>query len=521
MITMLIFQDVTFLRGNRMLLRDASFKADDGDVIGLTGANGCGKSSLFAAIRGEFALDNGEIQLGAGTQISSLAQEVPGLETSVINYVIEGDTQIANIFKRLAKAEASQDHTTIVDCHNQLTECDGYGAQARAAKILAGLGFDQKAIHQAVKTFSGGWRMRMGLARCLYHPGELLLLDEPTNHLDMEAIIWLGAYLRRYAGVAMLISHDRDFLDQVVTDIAHIENTQLKLYPGNYSHFEMQRAQAIMIQNAQHRKQQAHIAHLQKYVDRFRFKASKAKQAQSRIKALERMNLVQALHESSPFSFEFLAPERMPSPMVTIDNATLGYEDVAILDDINLSIAAGDRIGLLGVNGSGKSTLIKSIVGDIPPLLGNIQRSPGLEIGYFDQHQVDALDADDTPIMLMRRLSRQSSEKDLISYFAKFGFSRDQSMTRLERFSGGEKSRVALALIIWQRPNLLLLDEPTNHLDMETRQALMMALQAYEGSTVLVSHDRYLLRSLVNELYLVEHGRVDRFDGSVDDYQPV
>lgn len=516
---MLSLQNATIARGAENLIENINLSVYAKHRIGLVGANGCGKTSLFSAIQGQLSLAQGRLDLQKGLRIQSLAQEVPGLDATAVDYVISGDPLLGKIYEKLAHSEKVQDYELMMRCHHQLSEVDGYSAEARAAKILAGLGFSQAEIQEPVKSFSGGWRMRLGLAKCLFSPSDLLLLDEPTNHLDMEAILWLEEFLKSFTGGMLIVSHDRDFLDHVVTHIAHVENRQLKLYTGDYSTFELQRAQNIALQNAEHRKQQAQISHMMNFVDRNRAKATKARQAQSRLKAIARMEIVQPFYESSPFSFQFKKPDRMPNPMINMAQVSLGYGENMVLKKVNLTLRAGDRIGLLGINGAGKSTLIKSICGELPPLTGKIERFPGTQIGYFAQHQVDHLPLDISPLQLMKDLASGSSERELTTYLGSFGFPRDEALCNISKFSGGEKSRIALAVIIWQRPNLLLLDEPTNHLDMEMRQALSFALQNFEGSLLVVSHDRYLMRTLVDELYLIQNGSLKRFEGSVEDYQ--
>ncbi len=516
---MLKLQDVGIKRGAKELLQHVNLDIFEKMVVGIVGANGCGKSSLFAAIRGELEPSHGEIDAKRDLRISSVAQETAALDISALEYAISGDAALFKVMHRLSQAEKDQDYDAMMECHNLLAEMDGYSAEAKAAKILIGLGFPHEQHSQPMKSFSGGWRMRLNLAKCLYTPSELLLLDEPTNHLDLEAIFWLEDYLKHFSGAILLVSHDRDFLDQMVSHIAHIENGELKLYSGNYSSFEIQRAQQIAIQNAQFKKQQAQIGHMMAFVDRFRFKASKAKQAQSRLKAVEKLELIKPVYEQSGFRFQFLKPDRMPNPMLTIRKGNFGYEDRCIIKQINFSLMAGERIGLLGVNGAGKSTFIKAMCGELPPQSGVVERASSLNIGYFAQHQIDYLPIEISPLALFKELPNSKSEKELLTYLGGFGFNRDQSLSPIKQFSGGEKARVALALIIWQRPNLLLLDEPTNHLDLDMRQALSFALQNYEGALILVSHDRYLLRTLVDELFLIEEGKLQPFAGSVDDYQ--
>ena len=516
---MLSLNNVTISRSANVLIEGANLSVFEKYRVGLVGANGCGKSTLFLAIRHELEPLLGEIQIKNNLQIVSLEQEIPALNLSAINYTISGNAALFHTLQQLKQAEENEDYETIMHCHSELHEMDGYSAEAKAAKILRGLGFSPEEISKPVSEFSGGWRMRLNLAKCLFTPSELLLLDEPTNHLDMEAIIWLENYLKNYPGGILLVSHDRDFLDHCVTHIAHIENRQMKFYTGDYSSFELQRAQQIAIQNAQYKKQQTQIAHMMKFVERFRYKASKAKQAQSRLKTVEKMELVKPIYEASSFYFQFRKPERLPSHMLTMKNVDLGYDHHVVIKRINFSIMAGERIGLLGVNGAGKSTLIKSICDEIKPLNGAIERPASLQIGYFAQHQVDHLPLDISPMQLLKDHSDYATEKDLISYLGSFGFNRDQSLSPIKQFSGGEKARITLALIIWQRPSLLLLDEPTNHLDLEMREALTYALQGFEGAMLLVSHDRHLMRAIVDELYLIENKKLILFDGSVEDYQ--
>lgn len=516
---MLQLQNATIARGANILIEKINLSLFEKNIIGIIGANGCGKSTLFSAIKGDTEIDSGKIELQKNVKVQFLEQETPGLELSALQYTFSGDLALFQIVKELNIAEKNEDYEKIANCHCRLSEMNAYGAEAKASKILVGLGFEHPQLYQPVKSFSGGWRMRLNLAKCLFAPSHLLLLDEPTNHLDMEAIIWLEGFLKHYQGAALIVSHDRDFLDHTVTHIAHIENRQLKIYTGNYSSFEIERANAITQANAAYQKQQAKINHLMSYVDRFRYKASKAKQAQSRLKMLAKMEMLEPVYEKSPFRFSFLEPERMPNPMIAMQKADLGYGDNVILKHTTLNITAGQRLGLLGINGAGKSTLIKSLCGQIEPLNGSLEHFPGTKIGYFAQHQIDYLPMDETPLSLFKDLSKNTLEKELLNYLGRFNFSRDQSLSTLKNFSGGEKARIALALIIWQKPNLLLLDEPTNHIDMEVRQALLLALQGYTGAMMLVSHDRYLMRALVDELLLISDGKVTHFDGSVEDYQ--
>lgn len=516
---MLALQNIAISRGTKVLLDSINFSLFEKQIVGIIGSNGCGKTSLFAAILGQLDLSQGEIKFTKSLRIASVEQEASAATISAMDYTISGDKALFTILQQLKHAEDVQDYDTVMHCHAELHERNGYSAEARAAKILHGLGFSQAEMQTPIARFSGGWRMRLNLAKCLFVPSDLLLLDEPTNHLDMEAIIWLEGFLKNYSGAILMVSHDQDFLDNTVTHIAHIENKQLKLYTGNYSSFEIQHAQEIAVQNAQFEKQQAQVTHMMKFVERFRSKASKAKQAQSRLRAIEKMELVTPIYQKSPFHFHFKPPKHMPHHMINIKKADFGYADHVVIKRADLAIRAGERIGLLGVNGAGKSTLIKGICGDLPPLTGVVDHAPNLVIGYFAQHQVDCLPLEGTAFSLLKALDQTKTEKEVIVYLASFGFSRDQSLAPLKQFSGGEKSRVALALIIYQRPNLLLLDEPTNHLDLEMRQALTLALQEYAGAMMLVSHDRHLMRTLVDELYLINSGKLERFDGSVEDYQ--
>ncbi|MCF6767357.1 ATP-binding cassette domain-containing protein [Thiotrichales bacterium 19S11-10] len=518
---MLTLRNVSLAHGANLLAENINFSIYNKQIIGLCGHNGCGKSTLLKAIENQNDAYDGHIELKGGTLVQSLAQEVSQSDDQALHYVISGHQKLYEIYQKLHYAETINDYDLMMKCHNQLAECDGYSAESKAAKMLKGLGFSDEGMRQAFNSFSGGWQVRLNLAKALFTPSDLLLLDEPTNHLDMEAIIWLESYLKHYQGAVMIVSHDRDFLDQVVTHIAYIENKNFKLYKGNYSTFEFERAQSIALNNATYRKQQVQIAHMQSYVDRFRYKASKAKQAQSRLKAIERMDQVKFIYESSPFRFQFKEADRMPNPMVTVDKVKLGYDDNVILDKLKFSIRSGERIGLLGINGAGKSTLIKSICGELKPVSGQIEIFSGTKIGYFAQHQLDALDVTVNALTLLRRIAPSSSERELITYLGGFGFSRDDSSRVLDGFSGGEKARLALALIIWQKPNLLLLDEPTNHLDMTMRQALTEALQNFKGALILVSHDRYLLKTLVDELYLIKDGQLAMFNGALEDYQTI
>ena len=515
---MLAFKDLALRRASTLLFEEASFQVYRGQKLGITGANGSGKSSLFALIRGELGADRGDFRLPADWAVASVEQETRLCDRVALDYVIDGDTEFRLTQQRLARAEDSEDAHQIAACHERLQEIDGYQAESRAARLLAGLGFDDAEIRRPMSGFSGGWIMRLNLARALMCRSDLLLLDEPTNHLDLDAVIWLEQWLRRYAGSLLLVSHDRDFLDAVVDSIAHIENRRITLYKGNYSAFELQRAERLAQQQAAYRKQQQSIAHMQRFIDRFRAKATKAKQAQSRIKALEKMQLIAPAHVDSPFGFEFRPPAALPSMLIRLEQASTGYGERLVLERIDFTLVPGERIGLLGLNGAGKSTFIKLLAGELPPFGGEISRAKDLSIGYFAQHQVEQLDLDASPLLIMQRLEGRLGEREIRGFLGGFDFRADKVLQKTRTFSGGEKARLVLALLIWRQPNLLLLDEPTNHLDLEMRLALNQALQGFEGSVILVSHDRHLLRSVCDDLWLVDGGRVARFDSDLGAY---
>ena len=515
---MLHFQNLSLRRGNKLLFEDASFQIHPGQKTGITGANGTGKSSLFALILGALHADSGDLKLPKDWVIAWVAQETPQDTRPAIEYVLDGDRELRQIEKRIATAEAQGDGHQLALLHGQFESIGGYQARSRAGQLLHGLGFRPGDEARAVNSFSGGWRMRLNLARALICRSDLLLLDEPTNHLDLDAVIWLETWLRRYAGTLLLISHDREFLDAVTDHIAHIERGKLTLYSGNYSGFERIRTEQLASQQAEHLKQQREIAHIQSYVDRFRAKATKARQAQSRLKALERMQLIAPAHVDSPFHFSFRPPEKNPNPLLRLSKAAAGYDGAAIISDVSMSISPGDRIGLLGPNGAGKSTFIKLLSGNLPLLHGKLETAQDLKIGYFAQHQVEQLHPEHSALDHLTQLDPLAREQELRNYLGSFGFMGDKAMEKTAPFSGGEKSRLALALLIYQRPNLLLLDEPTNHLDLEMRQALASALQDFTGAMVIVSHDRHLLRVSTDELLMVHNGRVQEFAGSLDDY---
>jgi ATP-binding cassette subfamily F protein 3 len=510
------FSNVTLRRGAKLLLEAADLSINPGERVGLIGANGSGKSSLFALLRGDLHTDKGEVDFPAHWRLAHVAQETPALGRAALDYAIDGDTRLRKLEADLA---ATEDGVRIAELHAALGDADVYTARARAEKLLAGLGFPQEQLLWPVSSFSGGWRVRLNLAQALMCPSELLLLDEPTNHLDLDAIIWLEEWLKRYPGTLIVVSHDRDFLDAVVTAVAHIDQKKLRRYSGNYSAFEEARAQSLVLAAAQIEKQQRERAHLQSFIDRFRAKATKARQAQSRMKMLAKMEDLAPLHVAAPFSFDFREPLRAPNPLLVLEEVDAGYPGKRVLEDITLSLQSEQRIGLLGVNGAGKSTFIKTIAGVLPPLHGSAIFNKGLAIGYFAQHQVEMLRDDQSALWHLVRLAPDTREQELRNYLGSFNFPGDMATSTIEHFSGGEKARLALALIVWQRPNLLLLDEPTNHLDLETREALTVALAQFEGTLVLVSHDRHLLRATTEKLLIVADGTVREFEGDLDDYR--
>ncbi|MCG3758099.1 ABC transporter ATP-binding protein [Vibrio cincinnatiensis] len=515
---MITFSDIQLLRGGKPLLEQASATIHPGDKIGLVGKNGCGKSTLFALIKEEISIDAGSFSLPAHWELAWVAQETPALERQALEYVIDGDREYRQLEKQLSEAEHMDHGTRVAELHGQIETIGGYSIKARASELLDGLGFSQEQMSWNLTQFSGGWRMRLNLAQALICRSDLLLLDEPTNHLDLDAVMWLERWLQSYPGTLVLISHDRDFLDPIINRIIHIENQQLNEYTGNYSSFEVQRAQKMMQQQAQFQKQQKQMAHMQSYIDRFRYKASKARQAQSRIKALEKMEKVLPAQFDNPFSFEFREPSALPNPILMMDNVSAGYGDHLILEKIRLNLVPGSRIGLLGRNGAGKSTLIKLLSSELKAQGGDLTYSQGVKIGYFAQHQLETLHPQETPLQHMMQLAPDKTELELRNYLGSFGFHGDKALENVGPFSGGEKARLVLALVVWQKPNLLLLDEPTNHLDLDMRQALTLALQSFEGAMVIVSHDRYLLRATTDDLYLVHDKQVAPFDGDLTDY---
>ncbi|NIP19358.1 MAG: ATP-binding cassette domain-containing protein [Xanthomonadales bacterium] len=517
---MLSLNQVSLRRGPKLLFENASFQVHAGQRMGVIGANGCGKSSLFAMLLGELEPDAGELELGAAPVIAHVAQESPRDSCSALDYVLDGDAELREIQSVLAAEENSPDGTPgrYAQLYERMQAIDGFSAGARAAKLLHGLGFVGDAVDRPVREFSGGWRMRLNLARALMCRSDILLLDEPTNHLDLPAILWLERWLRRYEGILLLVSHDRDFLDTVCTRIAHIEGNGIRLYNGNYSQFEAQRAAQLAQQQAMFARQQKEIRHLQSYVDRFRYKASKARQAQSRLKMMERLTRIAPAHVDSPFRFHFLEPRSQPQHLLRLEGASAGYDGKPVLSDINLDLSAGARIGLLGVNGAGKSTLVKALAAGSTLLSGERITSRNMKIGYFAQHQLEQLEPDHSAVDHLRGHWPSATESEMRNYLGRFGFSGERIFDPVAPFSGGEKARLVLALMIRQEPNLLLLDEPTNHLDLEMRQALSVALIEYDGALVVISHDRHLLRSVCDELLIVRDGSVEHFPESLDDY---
>ncbi|MBV6290159.1 ATP-binding cassette domain-containing protein [Pseudomonas aegrilactucae] len=515
---MIRISNLTLQRGPQRLLEGAELTLHAGQKAGLIGANGAGKSSLFALLRGELTPDSGECQLPGDWRIAHMRQEVDTLERLAVDYVLDGDVRLREVQTALAAAEAAHDNNALARLHVELDSADGYTADARARKLLAGLGFSNEQMDRRVGDFSGGWRMRLNLAQALMCPSDLLLLDEPTNHLDLDAILWLEDWLKSYPGTLLLISHDRDFLDAVVDHVAHVEQCKLTLYRGGYSAFERARAERLAQQQQAYEKQQAQRAHMEKYIARFKAQATKARQAQSRIKALERMEELSAAHVDSPFDFTFRESEKISSPLLDLAEARLGYGDKTILEKVKLQLTPGARIGLLGPNGAGKSTLIKNLAGELEPLSGRLVRGENLVVGYFAQHQLDSLDSKASPLLHLQRLAPTEREQTLRDFLGGFDFRGARIDEPVLNFSGGEKARLALALIAWERPNLLLLDEPTNHLDLEMRLALTMALQEFSGAVLVVSHDRHLLKSTTDDFLLVADGKVETFDGDLDDY---
>jgi len=530
---MIRIQNVSLMRGTKPLLVDADLTLNPGDKIGLIGANGAGKSSLFGMLRGELHPDQGQIDFPAKWRMAYVAQETPPLDRAALDYAIDGDVGLRKLQAELEELEAHPDVDAhgmrLGELHGALMDADAYTVQSRGEQLLLGLGFSLAQMNQPVASFSGGWRMRLNLAQALMCPSDLLLLDEPTNHLDLDAIIWLEDWLKRYPGTLIIISHDRDFLDEIVNVIVHIDDRKLKRYGGNYTSFERQRAAQMVLAASAIEKQNRQRAHLESFINRFKAQATKARQAQSRIKALSKMEELAPLRAAAEFSFEFREPLAAPNPLLVLDGVDAGYTLLdehgdkvgakTIVNHIDFSLTIGQRIGLLGVNGAGKSTLIKTVAGELKPLTGEATIGKGLSIGYFAQHQVEMLRHDESPLWHLAKIAPTVREQELRNFLGSFNFPGEMVTSPIKPFSGGEKARLALALIVWQRPNLLLLDEPTNHLDLETREALTMALAQFEGTLVVVSHDRHLLRATTDEFIIVADGRLQPFDGDLDDYK--
>ncbi|MBQ4879494.1 ATP-binding cassette domain-containing protein [Pseudoalteromonas luteoviolacea] len=515
---MIQLSDIELLRGGKTLLKNASATLFAQHKVGLVGANGCGKSSLFALLKSQLHADAGNFQIPKDWSIASVKQETPALSISAMEYVLQGHQQYYELRTALQQAEAQGDGEKQAQVHQQMELVGGYSIEAKAGELLHGLGFSNEQLDYAVSEFSGGWRMRLNLAQALIRDADLLLLDEPTNHLDLDAVYWLERFLKAYQGTLVLISHDREFLDAVIDQIWHIDQQCINVYKGHYSQFERQKAERMAQQQAMYEKQQETIAHLEQFITRFKAKASKAKQAQSRVKALERMEKLAPAHADSPFSFEFSNPDNIPNPLMTLDQAQAGYGDITILHQIKLNLVPGSRIALLGRNGAGKSTLIKLLAGDISPQAGEVFQHQGLKVGYFAQHQLESLDLNASAVTHLQRLDPQATEQSLRDFLGGFAFHGDKALDPVAPFSGGEKARLVLAMLVYQSPNLLLLDEPTNHLDLEMRHALVMALQGFEGAMVTVSHDRHMLKNTADEYYLVDNGTVSAFGYDLDEY---
>ena len=515
---MISFRRFALRRGSRLLLSDIDLTLQSGWRLGVIGRNGCGKSSLFAALKGELEADAGELDMPGKARMASVAQETPALPDPAIEYVLGGDVEIAAALKAESDALDANDMDGVAAAHHRIEELNGYDARARAGRLLHGLGFPAETHERAVASFSGGWRVRLNLARALMAPSDLLLLDEPTNHLDLDAVLWLEEWLRRYQGTLLIISHDREFLDGVITHTMHLHDGKAKLYTGNYSAFERLRAEQLRQQQIAHEREQAERAHLQSFVDRFKAKASKAKQAQSRMKRLEKLAGTEAVRADRPFRFQFAEPDRVPTSMLRLEEVDAGYGDKVVLSNVGFGLEAGDRIGLLGPNGAGKSTLVKSLVGELIPLSGERAGHKDTRIGYFAQHTVESLREGASPIEHLMDKAPTASQQSLRDFLGTWNFAGDRAFESVDGFSGGERARLALALIAWDKPNLLLLDEPTNHLDLDMREALADALADFGGAIVLVSHDRHLLGLVCDEFWRVSDGVVEPFDGDLDDY---
>ncbi|MFV8571990.1 ATP-binding cassette domain-containing protein [Marinobacter sp. SBS5] len=516
---MLTITDLSLQRGGVWLLENVSVTVQPGQRVAIVGANGAGKSSLFQLLLGHLSPEQGSVSLPGGCRIAHMAQEVASSSRSARDFVLDGDLELRRLEAELAAAEARGDDYAIAHLHGELDIHEAWSATRRAESLIRGLGFADSDADRPVSAFSGGWRIRLNLAQALMRPSDLLLLDEPTNHLDLDACLWLENWLRKYQGTLLFISHDRDFMDRVSTHLVHFDNKKLELYTGNYSAFETQRSERLAQQQASFERQQARIAEIQRFIDRFKAKATKAKQAQSRVKSLERMERIAPAHVDSPFSFEFPVADKVSNPLLSIRHGSAGHGDTTILNGINISLLPGSRIGLLGPNGAGKSTFMDALRGEDTLMSGERTAGENLSIGYFAQHQLESLDLDASPFLHLQRLDPRASEQKVRNFLGGFDFHGDEALSPIRSFSGGEKARVALAVIAWQKPNLLLLDEPTNHLDLEMRQALTMALQNFDGAIVVVSHDRHLLRNTVDEFWLVSDGTVTEYDGDLENYE--
>ena len=516
---MIELKNLTLQRGLKVLIDKANLTVNPGWRVGLIGKNGTGKSSLFALIKGEITQDGGDVLVPKHWKTAAVAQETPALDISALDYVLQGDAELQAFQTALAQAEAQNDGMNIAEYHAKLEEIDAYTAPARAAKLLSGLGFSQEEHGKSVKAFSGGWRMRLNLAQALMCRADLLLLDEPTNHLDLETVLWLENHLASLPCTQIIISHDRDFLNAATSHTVELSGQKLTLYGGNYDFYQNERAQRLAQQQAAYTKQQAHIKHLQSFIDRFKAKATKAVQAQSRMKALAKLERIAPAHLDSEFSFEFESPAHLPNPLLKLDQADLGYGATTVLHGISLSLESGARYGLLGVNGSGKSTFIKALAGELALQGGQMVKSDKLNIGYFAQHQLDTLREDQSPLWHIQQLSPEVREQEIRNFLGGFNFIGDTALQKIAPFSGGEKARLALAMIVWQKPNLLLLDEPTNHLDLDMRHALTLALQSFQGALIVVSHDRSLLEATTDSFLLIDKGRLKPFDGDLNDYR--
>ena len=515
---MLSFNNLELVLGGKTLFDDVSLTIHHHQKVGLVGANGTGKTSLFKIIKKEIEVDQSTVSFPSDLRISYLAQEVKGTDEIALDYVLSGDSNLIDIQKKIEKAEIDENYEILGELYEVYSSLDGYSAKSKAEQLMVGLGFKSDDFDKPLKDFSGGWRVRLNLAKTLMQPSDLMLLDEPTNHLDLDAILWLSNWIKSFKGAMILISHDRDFLDDCVSYVAHLYQQSIELYSGNYSQFEILRAAKMAEIQSNFIKQQKEVAHMQSFINRFKAKATKARQAQSRVKALEKMELIAPAHIDSPFNFTISETDKISNPLVTLNRAGLGYSE-PILSNVGFTICPGDRIGLLGPNGAGKSTLIKSIVGTLPILDGDRETGANIKVGYFSQHQVDDLDLSISAFVHIQRLDETKTEKQIRTYLGGFAFKGDKVKDPIRLFSGGEKARLAFAIISYQKPNILLMDEPTNHLDMEMRHALTVAIQTFKGAILLISHDRHLLNSSVDTFYLIDNGALEIFDGDLDDYK--